>query len=62
MKIIISLATTAVLCLGAFTASAQELIDRGFVSGWNVMVDPAMGNGCLIPDGFRGLFGGSPGF
>jgi len=29
-------------------ASAQELIDKGFVHGWNVMVDPSFGNGCLI--------------
>lgn len=27
---------------------AQDLIDKGFVAGWNVMVDPAFGNGCLI--------------
>ncbi|MFC6689107.1 hypothetical protein [Jhaorihella thermophila] len=27
---------------------AQQLIDKGFVHGWNLMVDPAFGNGCLI--------------
>ncbi len=48
MKIIPALTIAAALCLGAVGASAQALIDKGFVAGWNVMVDPAMGNGCLI--------------
>ena len=32
----------------AVSASADGLIDKGFASGWNIMVDPEMGNGCLI--------------
>ncbi|WP_425043136.1 hypothetical protein [Primorskyibacter sp. S87] len=35
--------------------SAQELIDKGFVHGWNLMVDPAMGNGCLIQTVYEDL-------
>ena len=34
--------------------AAAELIDRGYFNGWNVMVDPNLGNGCLmqsVPDG-----------
>jgi len=48
MKLIITLIATTVLFFGTAIASAQGLIDKGFVSGWNVMVDPDMGNGCLI--------------
>lgn len=48
MKLLSKLATAAILCFAALSASAQDLIDKGFVAGWNVMVDPAMGNGCLI--------------
>jgi len=48
MKTFATLATIASLCLGALSATAQGLIDKGFVAGWNVMVDPDMGNGCLI--------------
>jgi len=47
------LATTAALSLGAVAAMAQGLIDKGFVAGWNVMVDPEMGNGCLIQTVFE---------
>lgn len=36
------------MCFAAGEGRAQGLIDKGFVSGWNLMVDPAMGNGCLI--------------
>lgn len=36
------------LGLTAPGARAQDLIDRGFVDGWNLMVDPSFGNGCLI--------------
>ncbi|MDU9003131.1 hypothetical protein [Sedimentitalea todarodis] len=48
MKTIVALCAAAILSLGATAASAQALIDKGFVSGWNVMVDPSFGNGCLI--------------
>jgi len=53
MKILAVLATTAALSLGAVSAMAQGLIDKGFVAGWNVMVDPEMGNGCLIQTVFE---------
>ena len=33
---------------------AAELIDRGYFNGWNVMVDPNLGNGCLIQSGRDG--------
>lgn len=48
MKTLAVLCATAILSLGAVAVSAQALIDKGFVSGWNVMVDPSFGNGCLI--------------
>ncbi len=53
MRIFAVLATTAALSLGAVSAMAQGLIDKGFVAGWNVMVDPDMGNGCLIQTVFE---------
>jgi hypothetical protein len=53
MRILTALITTAALFLGAANASTQALIDKGFVAGWNVMVDPAMGNGCLIQTVFE---------
>lgn len=34
---------------------AQDLIDKGFVAGWNVMADPQMGNGCLIQNVYQDL-------
>jgi len=43
------------LALSAVGASAQGLIDKGFVHGWNVMVDPQMGNGCLIQTVYEDL-------
>lgn len=44
--------------IGPFAASpaqAQDLIDRGFVHGWNLMVDPSFGNGCLIQTVYEDL-------
>jgi len=32
-----------------------ELVDLGFYDGWNVMVDPDVGNGCLIQSGRDGV-------
>ncbi len=29
-------------------AVAQDLRDFGFTEGWNIMIDPQLGNGCLI--------------
>ncbi|WP_424831606.1 hypothetical protein [Ruegeria sp.] len=46
------------LTLAAFTATAalsQELVDKGFVEGWNIMMDPALGNGCLIQTVYQDL-------
>ncbi len=46
------------LALAAFTATAafsQQLIDKGFVDGWNIMMDPALGNGCLIQTVYQDL-------
>ncbi len=46
------------LIFTAFTATAalsQELIDKGFVAGWNIMMDPALGNGCLIQTVYEDL-------
>ncbi|MDA7966337.1 MAG: hypothetical protein MPJ51_16755, partial [Ruegeria sp.] len=42
----------------AFTATAalsQELIDKGFAEGWNIMMDPALGDGCLIQTVYQDL-------
>lgn len=44
--------------LAAFTATAalsQDLVDKGFVEGWNIMMDPALGNGCLIQTVYQDL-------
>ena len=46
------------LILATFTATAawsQELIDKGFVEGWNIMMDPNLGNGCLIQTVYQDL-------
>ena len=48
MKLVSAVITATALCIGSSAAFAQGLIDKGFVAGWNVMVDPDMGNGCLI--------------
>ena len=48
MKRIATISAAALMALSAGAVSAQELVDKGVVSGWNLMVDPAMGNGCLI--------------
>ncbi|MEY8829251.1 hypothetical protein AB9K34_12720 [Sedimentitalea sp. XS_ASV28] len=55
MKTLVSLYVVAILALGSVSASAQALIDKGFVSGWNVMVDPSFGNGCLIQTVYQDL-------
>ncbi|WP_171180154.1 hypothetical protein [Ruegeria sp. HKCCA4633] len=41
--------------LTATTALSQELVDKGFVEGWNIMMDPALGNGCLIQTVYQDL-------
>ncbi|MBK0326402.1 hypothetical protein I5535_03755 [Rhodobacteraceae bacterium F11138] len=55
MKILTALMTAAILFLPTGAVQAQALIDKGFVSGWNVMVDPEMGNGCLIQTVYQDL-------
>lgn len=55
MKAISTLATVVSLLLAAGAASAQALIDKGFVAGWHVMVDPSFGNGCLIQTTYQDL-------
>lgn len=55
MKTLKALTMVAVLVLSTGVAQAQALIDKGFVAGWNVMVDPAMGNGCLIQTVYQDL-------
>lgn len=53
MKSLVVLATALVLAAGA--SRAQDLIDKGMVHGWNLMVDPAFGNGCLIQTVYQDL-------
>lgn len=55
MKTLVAIVCAAgiVLCAGA--VRAQDLIDKGFVHGWNLMVDPQMGNGCLIQNVYEDL-------
>lgn len=55
MRRLSSLAAILSLCLWSGSAQAQALIDKGFVHGWNVMVDPAFGNGCLIQTVYQDL-------
>ncbi len=47
------------LGLSGLAAQANEaaapLIDKGFVEGWNLMVDPSFGNGCLIQTVYQDL-------
>lgn len=43
------------MAVGAQAAQAQELIDKGFVHGWNLMIDPSFGNGCLIQTVYEDL-------
>ena len=46
------------LTFATFTATAalsQDLVDKGFVEGWNIMMDPALGNGCLIQTVYQDL-------
>lgn len=55
MKTGISVLAAGVMALGATVASAQELIDKGFYHGWNLLVDPSFGNGCLIQTVYEDL-------
>lgn len=54
MKIFKAVLAAAALFISAGgSVSAQDLIDRGYIAGWNIMVDPALGNGCLIQTVFQ---------
>lgn len=53
MKKRMAFGLTLAMMMTAATASAQALIDKGFVHGWNLMVDPAFGNGCLIQNVYQ---------
>ena len=53
MKIFKAVLAAAALFSAGGSVSAQDLIDRGYISGWNIMVDPALGNGCLIQKIFQ---------
>ncbi|MFT7592696.1 MAG: hypothetical protein ACI8R4_000003 [Paracoccaceae bacterium] len=55
MKYLSAPLLAALLAVAPMVAWAQDLIDKGFVAGWNVMVDPQMGNGCLIQNIFEDL-------
>lgn len=50
-----AISLAAALAVGSSFASAQELIDKGFVHGWNLMVDPQFGDGCLIQTVYEDL-------
>ncbi|MBE1285639.1 MAG: hypothetical protein GJ676_20170 [Rhodobacteraceae bacterium] len=49
------MAAAAALAVSAVQATAQELIDKGFYHGWNLLVDPSFGNGCLIQTVYEDL-------
>lgn len=55
MTVFRKLALAAVFATSMTQASAQALIDKGFVEGWNLMVDPSFGNGCLIQTVYQDL-------
>lgn len=47
MKQVFKFAAFAI-AFGATSAFAQSLEGWGYAGGWDVMIDPSMGNGCLI--------------
>lgn len=49
----ISLAATAALVAFSGAAAAQDLVQYDTVGVWEVMVDPTIGNGCLINSVFE---------
>jgi hypothetical protein len=44
---------TAALVLMATGAMAQDLIEYGEMDGWAIMIDPTVGNGCLMQSDFE---------
>jgi hypothetical protein len=53
MRVFMTMTATLGLGLLATTASAQDLVEYGEVDGWAVMIDPTLGNGCLIQAEFE---------
>ncbi|MEP2029024.1 MAG: hypothetical protein ABJI96_10010 [Paracoccaceae bacterium] len=53
MRALKAILTAATFIGCTLQVTAQGLIDRGYVAGWNIMVDPALGNGCLIQTIFQ---------
>ncbi len=52
MKVISKLVATGALCLVAPLAAAQNLEPWDFVAGWEILIDPSLGDGCLIQSEF----------
>lgn len=46
------LAVCAVMAAGAVPAMAQDLIPYGEAAGWQISVDPTVGNGCVMHSEF----------
>lgn len=44
---------TVALVLMATTAMAQDLVEYSEVDGWAIMIDPTVGNGCLMQSDFE---------
>jgi hypothetical protein len=55
MKNWASILAAAAVSLSGTMAFSQDLIDKGFVHGWNLLVDPSFGNGCLIQTVYQDL-------
>ena len=49
---ILKQALSVVFAMVAHTAAAQELVPWGSSDYWDVLVDPSLGNGCLIQSEF----------
>jgi hypothetical protein len=46
------LAACAIMVVGAVPAMAQDLIPYGEAAGWDISVDPTVGNGCVMHSEF----------
>lgn len=47
------LAVCAIMAAGAVPAMAQDLIPFGEAAGWQISVDPTVGNGCVMHSEFE---------
>lgn len=47
------LAAVAAMAAGAMPAMAQDLIPYGEAAGWQISVDPTVGNGCVMHSEFE---------